>query len=155
MKRLCLTFVMFLGIATLVFAQGVPQGPDYRSLIAVCLAFQLSPTPLPGPGPAPKPGDICPNCNGKGKVGDGTVFVTCQPCKGTGKVLASPTPSPAPQPKPVSPDKWHNGKWWRHHEGNWWYWQENRWVRYGTVSLAPAPVFVPMPAVAPRFSGGG
>lgn len=41
----------------------------------------------PAPEPAPKPGDTCPNCNGKGYVGDGTVKTKCLPCDGTGKVL--------------------------------------------------------------------
>lgn len=34
----------------------------------------------------PKPGDKCPNCDGRGYVGDGTVKVKCQPCDGTGRV---------------------------------------------------------------------
>ena len=28
----------------------------------------------------------CENCNGTGKVGDGTVFVICPVCDGTGKI---------------------------------------------------------------------
>jgi len=43
----------------------------------------------PEPEPGPKPGDKCPNCKGKGYVGDGTVKTKCLPCDGTGKVLAS------------------------------------------------------------------
>jgi DnaJ-class molecular chaperone len=38
------------------------------------------------PDDKPKPGDKCPNCDGRGYVGDGTVKVKCQPCGGTGKV---------------------------------------------------------------------
>jgi len=38
------------------------------------------------PDDKPKPGDKCPNCEGRGYVGDGTVKVKCQPCDGTGKV---------------------------------------------------------------------
>ena len=34
---------------------------------------------------APNVSDICDNCLGTGKVGDGTVFVTCAACDGTGK----------------------------------------------------------------------
>jgi hypothetical protein len=41
------------------------------------------------PDDAPKPGDKCPNCDGRGYVGDGRVKVKCQPCDGTGKVPAS------------------------------------------------------------------
>ena len=44
-------------------------------------------------GPAPNPvGGICPNCKGKGKVGDGTIMVPCKPCDGTGKVKTSEAP---------------------------------------------------------------
>jgi RecJ-like exonuclease len=38
------------------------------------------------PDDKPKPGDKCPNCDGRGYVGDGTVKVKCQPCDGTGRV---------------------------------------------------------------------
>jgi len=41
------------------------------------------------PDDAPKPGDKCPNCEGRGYVGDGRVKVKCQPCDGTGKVPVS------------------------------------------------------------------
>ena len=44
----------------------------------------LETSPTPGPSPIPKPG-ICANCNGTGKLGDGTVSVTCPACDGTGK----------------------------------------------------------------------
>ena len=42
------------------------------------------------PDDKPKPGDKCPNCEGRGYVGDGTVKVKCQPCNGGGKVLSCP-----------------------------------------------------------------
>ena len=38
------------------------------------------------PDEKPQPGDKCPNCGGRGYVGDGTVKVKCQPCDGTGRV---------------------------------------------------------------------
>ena len=41
--------------------------------------------------PQPKPGDVCHNCNGRKKVGDGTVMVTCSHCKGTGIEPANDT----------------------------------------------------------------
>lgn len=43
----------------------------------------------PSPLPKPKPGDICPNCKGRGETGDNQTMVPCVPCKGTGRVLAS------------------------------------------------------------------
>lgn len=57
------------------------------------VVLRAAPTPEPPPGP--KPGDKCPNCDGRGYVGDGTVKVQCQPCRGTGKVIASVVKHPA------------------------------------------------------------
>jgi hypothetical protein len=37
-----------------------------------------------GPTPAPAPSKVCGSCNGRGKVGDGRVAVTCAACDGTG-----------------------------------------------------------------------
>lgn len=34
---------------------------------------------------APNVSDVCENCNGTGKVGDGVVSVKCAACDGTGK----------------------------------------------------------------------
>lgn len=42
------------------------------------------------PTPAPPSDGKCPNCEGRGYVGDGRVRVTCQPCGGTGKAKACP-----------------------------------------------------------------
>jgi RecJ-like exonuclease len=47
---------------------------------------QLRAAPDATPDDKPKPGDKCPNCDGRGYVGDGTVKVKCQPCDGTGRV---------------------------------------------------------------------
>ena len=33
--------------------------------------------------PAPK--NVCKNCDGTGKIGDGKIVMTCPVCKGTGK----------------------------------------------------------------------
>jgi RecJ-like exonuclease len=46
------------------------------------------------PDDKPKPGDKCHNCEGRGYVGDGVVKVKCQPCGGTGKVLATANACP-------------------------------------------------------------
>jgi hypothetical protein len=37
-----------------------------------------------GPTPAPAPSKVCSSCNGRGKVGDGRVAITCAACDGTG-----------------------------------------------------------------------
>lgn len=73
--------------------------PDFRSLIAVCLAMEtgsVTPTPEPAPVPPPPPGpaDSCPNCKGTGRLGDGTVSVECPACDGTGKRKTQPAPQP-------------------------------------------------------------
>ena len=47
--------------------------------------------------------DACGECGGSGKLGDGTVFVKCTACNGTGKKQDAPTPpeiKPAARPAP-------------------------------------------------------
>lgn len=47
------------------------------------------PDPAPEPPRPPRPGDVCPECEGRGKVSrDGRVWSTCLPCRGTGRVQA-------------------------------------------------------------------
>lgn len=74
----------------LLFAVGavyaVPRTSfGWKPLISVCIAAETGDSIVPAP-PAPAPGGVCSNCNGSGKVGDGTVFTKCIPCDGTGKV---------------------------------------------------------------------
>lgn len=81
---MCLVF-------TSIASAGPPVKRDFRSIIGVCLAFEsqvsITPvTPIPVP-PSPSPvSNTCPNCKGRGYVGDGTVKVTCPVCNGTGKL---------------------------------------------------------------------
>ena len=68
----------------------LPRDPSISADLAVELArgvVQLRAAHDATPDDKPKPGDKCPNCDGRGYVGDGTVKVKCQPCNGTGKVL--------------------------------------------------------------------
>lgn len=45
----------------------------------------MGPAPQPvTPPDEPKPGDVCPTCGGKGRVGDGRVSTKCEDCNGTG-----------------------------------------------------------------------
>jgi len=47
------------------------------------------------PSPTPSPlGDQCENCHGTGRLGDGTVSVTCPVCNGTGKRINQPAVEP-------------------------------------------------------------
>ena len=73
-----------------------------------------APQPNPGPEPAPAPsGDICQECQGKGKVGDGVVMFTCDACGGTGraKTIAPPPPPPSAAVVPAGPRWSVAGKW--------------------------------------------
>ena len=66
---------------------------DEQPILAHAIA-QVADNPSPGPGPNPSPspspddkpkvGDVCPNCDGRGKSGDG--INPCRPCKGDGRV---------------------------------------------------------------------
>lgn len=62
--------------------------------VGVAMAFAAAqqpaapaPEPVPDPPKPPRPGDVCPECEGRGKVSrDGRVWSACLPCKGTGRV---------------------------------------------------------------------
>ena len=54
---------------------------QFVSLIASAAAATDKTSPTP---PAPSPTGECDNCNGTGKLGDGTVFVPCPVCGGDG-----------------------------------------------------------------------
>ena len=85
---------MRLGILILVAFAGcvatLPRDPTISADLACETAraiVQLRAVPTPDtPDDKPKPGDKCPNCEGRGYVGDGRVQVKCQPCDGTGRV---------------------------------------------------------------------
>ncbi len=67
----------------------LPDDPTISADLACEVAravVQLRAAPDATPDDKPKPGDKCPNCDGRGYVGDGTVKVNCQPCDGTGRV---------------------------------------------------------------------
>jgi RecJ-like exonuclease len=84
--------VRFAILLTVAFAGCVltlPDDPTISADLAVEMArakVQLQAAPDATPDDKPKPGDKCPNCEGRGYVGDGRVQVKCQPCDGTGKV---------------------------------------------------------------------
>lgn len=82
----------------------VPAPGTYSPLVAVSLGVAASETnPAPSPTPNPTPGK-CENCNGTGKLGDGTVSVPCPVCGGDGRtdqhetniVPAAPVSDPVP-----------------------------------------------------------
>lgn len=76
---LCLP--LFAGCDEVAFGSQEDFTPKWSALAA---AQMLDATPA-NPVTPVKPG-ICSNCNGKGKVGDGTVMVTCAVCGGDGRI---------------------------------------------------------------------
>lgn len=67
----------------------IPSYSDPDPIFAWNQAMELTPAigPSPTPNPTgPKVGDICPSCDGKKKVGDGTIMTDCLDCKADGKV---------------------------------------------------------------------
>jgi poly(3-hydroxybutyrate) depolymerase len=84
--------VRFLILSLIAVAGCVATLPDDPTISAdlACevarAVVQLRAAPDATPDVKPRPGDKCPNCDGRGYVGDGTVKVNCQPCDGTGRV---------------------------------------------------------------------
>lgn len=104
--------VCLLSFGGVLFAG--PRDYGWKSLIAICIAAETSATDVAPTPPTPS-GDSCTNCGGTGKVGDGTVFVPCVPCKGTGKrIKAEPPPEieePIPEVKEENPETVYETKW--------------------------------------------
>jgi uncharacterized protein (DUF983 family) len=123
MKRILLSLVIFTGLV------GQSAAGEFLDLAYGILALRAA-TPAPViPTPTPSPtSDTCPECNGKGKLGDGTVFVTCPECDGTGKkkkpgdapaVITPDVPEVTPQPEervhyPIRSRWWSGCGSWRH-----------------------------------------
>jgi len=84
--------VRFLILSLIALAGCVATLPDDPTISAdlACevarAVVQLRAAPDATPDDKPKPGDKCPNCDGRGYVGDGSVKVNCEPCDGTGRV---------------------------------------------------------------------
>lgn len=62
--------------------------------LALHVAREAPPLKVPSPD-KPDQGDTCEECGGTGKLGDGTVFVKCGACNGTGKKPAAAFDTPA------------------------------------------------------------
>ena len=61
--------------------------------LALHVAKEAPPLSVPSPD-KPDQGDICPACDGLGKVGDGTVMFKCNDCNGTGRKPAAAFDTP-------------------------------------------------------------
>jgi len=73
-------------LATIGCVASIPGDPTLTADLAVETAIALVAVPDIAPDDEPKPGDTCPNCEGRGYVGDGKVRTPCQPCDGGGRV---------------------------------------------------------------------
>ena len=75
-----------LMLATIGCVASIPGDPTLTADLAVETAIALVAVPDIAPDDEPKPGDTCPNCEGRGYIGDGKVRTPCQPCDGGGRV---------------------------------------------------------------------
>lgn len=80
MFRAFVVFVVLFGLSARASA-------DFKNLAAGCIEFSRK--VIVPPTPTPSPSQVCDNCNGVGKVGDGTIMLTCPVCNGTGKKVAT------------------------------------------------------------------
>lgn len=67
-------------------AADVQTPPEYYVGVVAAEAAYTTLLPSKPDKPKPRPGDPCSNCNGTGKLGDGTVMKDCGECNGTGRV---------------------------------------------------------------------
>ena len=89
-------------LAALVLVAGCAQHPALSlseecrlgAWLALHVAKEEPPLSVPSPD-KPDKGDICPACDGVGKVGDGTVMFKCNDCNGTGRKPAAAFDTPA------------------------------------------------------------
>ena len=108
MWRWVLLLIVCVGCAPDVTPDDIPNNG------AAAAAFAFTAVVESASKPEPKPdSDKCENCDGRGKVGDGRVMVTCRVCNGTGKKPKSEVqpqvtqpelgvpPEPKPELKPV------------------------------------------------------
>jgi hypothetical protein len=94
-----MTRVVF--VAVVLWASAASAASPQLHRLAAWLALAVSPAVPAPPAPEPKPapgGEICPECNGRGKRGDGTIDFICENCGGTGRVQTAPPAAPAPAP---------------------------------------------------------
>ena len=67
-----------------------------------------SPTPDIKPDNPTPSSEACPECQGRGKLGDGTVCSTCWACGGTGRKTSSTECKPTDEEPPPGPTAWED-----------------------------------------------
>ena len=76
---ICFTVAMVGCVASL------PPGDTSITADIACEASRCIVQARQGLPPTPAPSDVCDNCDGTGKIGDGRIVLECPACKGTGK----------------------------------------------------------------------
>ena len=76
--------------------------------IAGGLLCGSSPTPDIKPDNPTPSSEACPECQGRGKLGDGTVCSTCWACGGTGRKTSSTECKPTDEEPPPGPTAWED-----------------------------------------------
>ena len=86
MTRLLVVVALFVAGCGQASAPALSLREECRlgAWLALHVAREAPPLKVPSPD-KPDQGDTCEDCGGSGKVGDGTVFVTCGTCGGTGR----------------------------------------------------------------------
>lgn len=79
-----------------------------RAYLGVEIAGGLLGGSPPAPDNPTPAGDVCPECQGRGKVGDGTVCSTCWACGGTGRKTSSTECKPTDEEPPPGPTAWED-----------------------------------------------
>lgn len=83
-----LTYItlVLLVVITCVMCKASDVSVGKSTWVLLVQTAMAQPDVDPTPNPTPEPdSDICENCNGTGRVGDGTVSTICPVCDGTGK----------------------------------------------------------------------
>ena len=94
MKRLFPIMVFVAGCGSPGPALTLHEECRLGAWLALHVAHEAPPLKVPSPD-KPDQGDTCDECGGTGKLGDGTVFVKCGACNGTGKKPAAAFDTPA------------------------------------------------------------
>jgi hypothetical protein len=92
--RFVLPFVVFFaGCVAPTSAFPLREECRLGAWLALHIATEAPPLKVPSPD-KPDQGDTCEECGGTGKLGDGTVFVKCGACNGTGRKPAAAFDTP-------------------------------------------------------------
>lgn len=90
-------YALALLLFTAVGCSDGTERPDLKTVLTVEAVYRMAMVQAADPvlpaanapnpdNPRPKPGDVCYNCDGEGRTGDGNHFVPCRPCLADGRL---------------------------------------------------------------------